>query len=157
MVNFFWTFHIEMPFIPEALGMLCVSSWLCSHWPEALEAQPERPRCAEAWGRSGVCDVVVCRRTCKGCKAPGLLDPSHQAKQRFSSLKVRGRDRQGGWGRLAAQEGGSSSFSPRQESLLCLMLFLSITVSHLTPQRSGMGKQVAGTQDCFPAPSNLLL
>lgn len=54
MVNFFSTFHIEMPFFPEALGMLCVSSWLCSHWPEAAGGTAwETPLCrglGAQWG-----------------------------------------------------------------------------------------------------------
>lgn len=41
----------------------------------------------------------------------------------------RGRERQGSWGRLAAQEGRAGSFSPRQDSLPCLIPFLGITGS----------------------------
>lgn len=74
-----------------------------------LGAQPDRPCGAE--GHSGVCDVMG--SAIGPAKAPGLTRPSCQVKQPFSSLKVRGRDRRGSWGRLATQEGASGSFVPQ--------------------------------------------
>lgn len=157
-MNNFWPFHMGMPFFPEALGMLCVSSRLCNQSlvTSSWGAQPETLWC---WGL-GVQWGLWCDGLChRAAKAVGLqveLDPSCQAKQCFSSLREAGTDKGAGADWLPGRV-GLALFCPKQETLLCLTLFFSITISNLTSQRAGIGKQVAGTQDCFPASSKLLL
>lgn len=119
--------------------MLCVSSWLCSqslvtssYGHSLTDPTVLRPGGAV---RSAMCWALPWELQRLHISKP---DWTHPPKQNSTSPLWR-------WKAEMRKEAGTDCLTWEGWS------------GQLTPQRAGMGKQVAGTQDCFPGPRNLLL